>query len=51
MVKITDDIDGYIRGAGTKYEELKTALTEKSIKTMYFNYLKLGILIKRKSTL
>lgn len=29
MVKITDDIDGYIRGAGTKYEELKTALTEK----------------------
>lgn len=29
MVRITDDIDGYIRGAGTKYEELKTALTEK----------------------
>lgn len=29
MVRITDDIDGYIRGAGTKYEELKTTLTEK----------------------
>ena len=29
MVGIVDDIDGYIRGAGTKYEELKTTLTEK----------------------
>ena len=29
MVRITDDIDGYIRGAGTKFDELKTTLTEK----------------------